>query len=478
MTLRRLPLIGLALGLLAALSFQLASPPARARVAGQVQLAAGAPSLISYQGYLEQSEGQPFTGAATLTFAIYAAPNGGAPLWQESQSGVPVSAGFFSVLLGSVTPLQADTFSGPERYLQVTVDLGAGPTVLPRQRLASAPYALQAEAAASAPWAGLTGVPAGFADGVDDTGPDYARVITVAASGGDFTSVAAALNSINAPSAQNPYLVWVAPGIYAETELVHVRPYVHLMGAGPGVTVIASTRTGPAPGEAAAAARLDDNGRISDITVRNAGAGAFAIGIWSAEAGRGAVLDNAIVEANGSGGSGHFAVYLSDAEPAIRRSVLRASGATGFGVGVNAALGSVNVAGGFPQPLIEASTLLGGNVDADGKTCSGNTGTGYGLQYTNTAAEVIDSQICGDHRAIFGGAGGITRVQNSRLVVSASNGAFLIETTGTATVTLAGSGVFYSGNKHTGAGGLTCVNAFKANYTAATNGTTPATACN
>src|SRR5947208_9693622 len=45
----------------------------------------------------------------------------------------------------------------------------------------------------------------------------YANVIVVARSGGDFTSVAKALGSISDNSPTNRYLVWVAPGIYTET---------------------------------------------------------------------------------------------------------------------------------------------------------------------------------------------------------------------------------------------------------------------
>lgn len=475
---RQLALPCAALALLAALLLQSTVGPARAQVSGQATIAAGAPGLISYQGFIEQNDGQPFTGNATLTFGIYAAPSGGSAIWQETQNNVAVKAGFFSALLGSSTPLAAANFDGTERYLQVAVDIGAGPTTLPRQRLAAVPYALQAQAAASAPWDGLSGVPAGFADGVDDAGVNYARVITVAASGADFTSVAAALASISNPSAENRYLVWVAPGVYTETALVHVRPYVHLRGAGPNVTVITSARSGTAPNDSAATARLEDNGRISDITIRNTSTGTFGIGIWSAEASRAAVIENSEAEANGTGGTGHYGVYLSDSEPTIRGSTLRASGATGFGTGVNAALGLVNASGGFPQPLIESSTLLGGNVDPHAKTCAGNTGTGFGLQYTNGAAEIVDSFICGDHRAIFGGVNGTTRVEGSKLLVSSTGGAFLIETTASAALTIANSGVFYASNKHTGTGGLSCVGSFKSNYTAASDGITPATACN
>lgn len=470
MSQRTLPLFSMLI-LLTVLIFQSHGAPARARVIGQATLSAGAPGLISYQGYLEHGAGQPFSGNATMSFAIYATPSGGSALWQETQSNVSVEDGFFTVQLGSIAPLSAAVFDDPTRYLQVTVNIGAGNETLPRQQLTAVPYALQAQAAASVPWSGITGVP-------DDLGDNYANVIIVAQSGGDYTSVAAALNSISNPSANNRYLVWVAPGTYTESELVHVRPYIHLRGAGSNVSVVTSARTGTSPNDSAATARLDDNGRISNLTIRNSGSGNFGIGIWSNAATRASVIENVVVEAIGTGGVGHYAVYLNDSEPTIRNSRLQAYGAIGFGTGVNAALGIVNVSGGFPQPLIEGSILIGGSSTTNEQSCAGNSGTGFGIQYVNATATVRDSIVCGDRRAIFGGTNGITRVEGSQLWVSSTGGSFLIETTSAATITIANSGVFYVGNKHTGTGGLSCVHSYLANYTAASNGTTPATACN
>lgn len=460
------------LGLLALLVFQTNGTPARARVSGQATLSAGAPGLISYQGYLENGAGQPFSGNATMSFAIYAAPSGGSALWQETQSNVSVGGGFFTTQLGSSTPLSAAVFDDPTRYLQVTVNIGAGDETLPRQRLTAVPYALQAQSAASVPWSGITGVPS------DLGGGNYANVIVVAQSGGNYTSVAAALNSISNPSADNRYLVWVAPGTYTESELVRVQRYVHLRGAGPNVSVVTSARTGASLNSNAATASLDDNGRISDLTIRNSGSGTFGIGIWSDAATRASVIENVVVEAIGTGGVGHYAVYLNDSEPTIRSSRLQAYGAIGFGVGANAALGVVNVAGGFPQPLIEGSILVGGSNTTNEQSCAGNSGTGFGIQYVNTAATVRDSIVCGDRRAIFGGTNGVTRVEGSQLWVSSTAGSFLIETTGAAAITIANSGVFYVGNKYIGTGGLSCVHSYLANYSAASDGTTPATACN
>jgi FlaG/FlaF family flagellin (archaellin) len=43
------------------------------------------------------------------------------------------------------------------------------------------------------------------------TGPQYTGVLIVAASGGDYTSIASAVNSISSPGNNSRYLVWVAP---------------------------------------------------------------------------------------------------------------------------------------------------------------------------------------------------------------------------------------------------------------------------
>lgn len=414
-----------------------------------------APSKISYQGYLEDNVQQPIDGTVDMTFALYAAASGGSALWQETQNSVAVSSGYFSVLLGSSTPLSADDFSSATRYLEVKVDTGSGFTTMPRQQFTAVPYAYQAEQAneaASVPWDGITDVPPGL-------GSDIANRIIVAKSGGDYTSVAAALASISDAAVDNPYLVQVMPGEYTETALVEVKEYVHLQGSGPNATIVVSTRTNSTQNNNAATVDLKDNGRISDMTVRNEGTGTYGIAIYSAQTSRNAIVDNVIAEAVGAGGTGHFAAYWNDAEATIRNSTLFAGGATGFGTAVNAAFGSVDSGAGYPQALIENSHLLGGTA-SNKEYCSDNTGTGYGLMLSNSSPTVRYSYVCGGHRGVAQFANGITQLQNATIKASTTGSAFLFEISGSGSIKVASSGVSYLGNKLTGVNSLTCVDAY------------------
>jgi hypothetical protein len=73
-------------------------------------------------------------------------------------------------------------------------------------------------------------------------GVNYAQVFTVAQTGGDFTTINAALNACVNPSSSNTYLIRVMPGTYNET--ITCNSFVRLQGAGKYVCFITGTVTG------------------------------------------------------------------------------------------------------------------------------------------------------------------------------------------------------------------------------------------
>lgn len=132
---------------------------------GIFSLLAAAPSAIgqtamTYQGLL-RSAGTPADGNHNMTFSLFAGPADAVPVAGPLVvGGVGVDEGLFTVRLD----FGASAFDGSPRWLEITVN---GVTLAPRTEITAAPLAIRAGAA---PWNGLSGVPAGFADGVDDAG--------------------------------------------------------------------------------------------------------------------------------------------------------------------------------------------------------------------------------------------------------------------------------------------------------------------
>jgi hypothetical protein len=304
-----------------------ASPAARPLAQG------GAPLLLNYQGRLaDPSTSLPKPdGVYTINFSLYNSQGAASATWSETQT-VTVTRGLFNVLLGSSQALSATLFDGTNRWLGLKVE---GETLDPRVRIASVPYAIQAEEAKNADTVDgedanafadavhshdddyvnegqadsisstmiLTGnvTAVEIADGatlaeiLDDDGAGsgldadmvdglhastlithYQNVIVVAKSGGDHTSINAALASVAGPGPGNTYLIWVAPGIYTET--VRMMPYVDIEGAGELATKITH------PGFSTAYAGTvegADHAELRFLTVENTGGDSFAVGIYN-----------------------------------------------------------------------------------------------------------------------------------------------------------------------------------------------------
>jgi len=162
---------------------------------------AGVPEQINYQARLVNGTNL-YNGQVSLVLGIYDAPTGGTRLYADSNAVVVVD-GLYSTFIGDNTI--AGTLTGAlasaEAWLQVTVE---GTALSPRERLASAPYALNAAGAArlsgTLPAAQLTGT-------LDDArlSANVARLNTSATFAGtvsarDFVGNGAALTNLNSAS--------------------------------------------------------------------------------------------------------------------------------------------------------------------------------------------------------------------------------------------------------------------------------------
>lgn len=109
---------------------------------GGLLLACGqlhAQATLSVQGTIQRSTGAAVDdGDYDITFRLYTAPTGGSPVWSETQSGVEIIGGVYSVALGSVNPLNAPF----DQTYYLGISVGTGVEHTPRTLLTSAPYSL------------------------------------------------------------------------------------------------------------------------------------------------------------------------------------------------------------------------------------------------------------------------------------------------------------------------------------------------
>ena len=218
--------------------------------AGQDQFDESLPKTISYQGHVEV-DGEAFTGEGQFKFAIVDdGPLSPFTSWtndgtgregSEPMSAVPltVTEGAFSVLLGEEQPGMTEeishlSFEGPKRILRVWFSHDGGANfeeLLPPSRLSSVPFAMQAENARTVGNMSALDI---IAFSKEENNPNFTRVAKV---GGELSSIQAAIDiTFEEASADNPYLIYVEPGVYEEK--IVMKPYVSIQGSGTEATII------------------------------------------------------------------------------------------------------------------------------------------------------------------------------------------------------------------------------------------------
>ncbi len=308
---------------------------------------------------------------------------------------------------------------------------------------------------------------------MDDAGPDPQQVVWVATSGGDFTSVQAALDSITDASADKPYLIKIAPGIY--TEQVTLKEHVALEGAGEGTTILRWTGSNISPDDSgeSVTVRGANNTELRLLTIESvAGGNQYAVALQNSNTSP-TLIHVAITASGGSdtnigvfnnvsssptmdnvtvtvlGGVYGYGVYnYSSSSPTMTNVTATASGGSQENHGVfNASssprmdnvtatasggrfnYGVYNYSSSSPTMTNVTAIASGGSQENNGvynisssptldnvtATASGGSGDNYGVNNLGSSPTIRDSTLTGSTYSVFRG-GGAVRVANSQLV--------------------------------------------------------------
>jgi hypothetical protein len=379
---------------------------------------------VSYQGQVTVG-GSAYDGLGYFKFAIVDA-DGVTSYWSNDGTstggGAPTSAvplqvagGLFNVLLGDTAldhmtqPLDAQVFEGTERYLRVwfSADGSTYAQLSPDRRIAAVPYALQAERVQG-----------------------YAGVVVVAKSGGDFTQIQPAVDSILDASEENPYLVWVAPGLFEES--VTLKPYVHLQGAGRETTIISSTVSSDVDPPTQATVVLADGTSLRDLTVRNEGPGPQSVALLLAQSDEQAEVANVEAEVWGGSPGNSYAIYVAGTFSHLTAKNVYAHAASGgdnYGLYCDA---SATLLGGRFQGRFGNNAYgvyhEGSELEAEGVEFEARSGSqNYALVNAGFRAWVYGGRVNvkggGDTWGIYNTNGGMLQAQD---VVLYSEGSLLI----------------------------------------------------
>jgi len=414
-------------------------------------------TAFTYQGQLT-SAGAPVNSLCEMTFKLFdeagtgVPPTGGVQIGSGLTQTISVTVGLFTTELD----FGPGVFNGQARWLEIATRCPAGSgvfgTLSPRQKLNPSPYAIYAQ---TAPWNGLSGVPAGFVDGIDNTSALTTTVVvspvgTQAQNGAALLAVLASLTG----TASTPYVIKLEPGIYdLGASSLAMKSFVDIEGSGEARTKItAQGSTSPnTAGSSGTVQMLVSNTELRFLTVENTGGNFFAVGVYmnSAQVSKltnvtinasGATTSaigvsnvsstpnivNAAVFATASGNATAVGVInnnsptrmmnvtiqasngltatavqnsFSSSRPILNNVTARASGATGANIAIH------NVSGAAPTLMSSLAVASGGNV-AYG--ISSNTGTAlmmalnvtvsggkinYGVYNVSTSPQMTDMAI-------------------------------------------------------------------------------------
>ena len=271
------------------------------------------------------------------------------------------------------------------------------------------------------------------------------NVLIVAKSGGDFTTIGAALASITNNNASNRWLIWVAPGTYNET--ITMKPYVDIEGAGESQTTISAP--GTTTNGAGATVIGGNPSSLRNLTIVNTGAAAYAEGVFMYNPDQAVDLSNVTIRATG-GLSYTYGVIQAGASPKMDHVSVYVNGPA-VAVGVDKVL----VSGAGPSIIANSTISVTGVTQA------------YGI--------IVDSDSIAVNDSTIGASGSVNSVavyQLSQVGQTTIDQSTLIGATYSISTTT--GHIYVSGSKLGGPAGAiapngainTCIYSFNTNYTA------------
>lgn len=170
---------------------------------------------------------------------------------------------------------------------------------------------------------------AGFAAAAHaHSGVEYSNVVVVASTGGDYTSIQSALDSITCAGADR-YLVYVAPGTY--TERVTMKSCADIEGAG----VLASRITYTGSPAANTGVVVGASGaEIRNLTIESLGTSTYAIGLYNSSASP-RVTDVVInIAVSGLSVTNAYGIHNTTSSPTVMDTTINVSGGSASNTGI------------------------------------------------------------------------------------------------------------------------------------------------
>lgn len=225
-----------------------------------------------------------------------------------------------------------------------------------------------------------------------------ANIKWVALSGGDFTTIQAAIDSISDASASNPYLIRVGPGVYSGA--ITLQQWVSVEGSGEG-----TTRIHGAIGGGAAVVSQPDNTELRNLTVELTNSD-FSVGYAIHVTSGSPRIRNVTV--TGTGTTMEL-VYADGASPVLTHTTITLSGTGGFATGFHSFAGgpvtltdcTISVSGADTSVARGAFAYGGGTLVLKNCVISSN---GYSIASQNAAVlKAVQCQLTGTIDVSAGG---------------------------------------------------------------------------